>query len=148
MSRIKQKYGKWKSEMENELDDLVAKHFERLYNAKGSEYSKIWVEISRELYEKYDLMNLDKKDPEYELKCKKEHCIYINMRIYVEKEFPYELLEFSDDMINIPDLMDFLTDIRGDITLIGGGVDECLKEVIIALDALDKPYNVDHKWTY
>jgi hypothetical protein len=59
-----------------------------------------------------------------------------------------ELLEFSDDMINIPDLMDFLKMIRGDITLIGGGVDECLKEVIIALEALDKPYNVDHKWTY
>jgi hypothetical protein len=59
-----------------------------------------------------------------------------------------ELLEFSDDMINIPDLMDFLTRIRGDITLIGGGVEECLKEVIIALEALDKSYDVDHEWTY
>jgi len=59
-----------------------------------------------------------------------------------------ELLKFSDDMINIPDLMDFLQRIRGKITLVGGGLDECLKEVVIALRALDKQYNIDDVWTY
>ena len=59
-----------------------------------------------------------------------------------------ELLEFSGDMINIPDLMDFLKNIRGKITLVGGGLEECLKEVVIALQALDKQYKIDSEWTY
>jgi hypothetical protein len=51
-----------------------------------------------------------------------------------------ELIEFSDDCINIPDLMDFLTR-YSNILLCGGGQNECLKEVEIALMALDKPYD-------
>jgi hypothetical protein len=51
-----------------------------------------------------------------------------------------ELLEFSDDCINIPDLMDFLSRFSN-ILICGGGRDECLKEVEIALMALDKPYD-------
>ena len=59
-----------------------------------------------------------------------------------------ELLEYSGDMINIPDLMDFLKRIQGQITIVGGGLEECLKEVIIALQVLDKPYKIDNNWTY
>ena len=51
-----------------------------------------------------------------------------------------QLLHNADDMIYIPDLMDFLTRYRN-IVLLGGGMNECLKEVEIALMALDKPYN-------
>jgi hypothetical protein len=58
-----------------------------------------------------------------------------------------DLLETSDDMINIPDLMDFLRNYRG-IILCGGGINECLKEVEIALQALNKPFNVLTKFTY
>lgn len=57
------------------------------------------------------------------------------------------LLEFSDDMINIPDLMDELRKYRG-IVLCGGGINECLKEVEIALNALDISYNLLTKYTY
>lgn len=59
-----------------------------------------------------------------------------------------DLLELSDDMINIPDLMDFLKKIRGQITLVGGALEECLREVIIALQALNKPYKINNNWTY
>ncbi len=58
-----------------------------------------------------------------------------------------QLLEFSGDAINIPDLMDFLSDYTG-IVLCGGGINECLKEVEIALDALGKPYNLLTKYIY
>lgn len=58
-----------------------------------------------------------------------------------------DLLETSGDMINIPDLMDFLRNYRG-IVLCGGGINECLKEVEIALQALDKQFNVLTKFTY
>lgn len=51
-----------------------------------------------------------------------------------------ELLEFSDDCINIPDLMEFLSSFSN-IILCGGGHKECLKEVEIALMALDKSYD-------
>ncbi len=57
------------------------------------------------------------------------------------------LLENADDMLNIPDLMDFLQD-KNNIVLTGGGVNECLKEVELALMALDKPYSVLKKFTY
>lgn len=58
-----------------------------------------------------------------------------------------ELLELSDDCLTIPDLMEELKDYNN-IVLIGGGVDECLKEVEIGLDALNKNYDIWHKFTY
>ena len=59
-----------------------------------------------------------------------------------------DLLEVSGDMINIPDLMDYLQDFGGRIVVTGGGINECLKEVEIALIALEKPYNVLTQYTY
>ena len=58
-----------------------------------------------------------------------------------------DLLETSDDMINIPDLMSFLKNYRG-VVLCGGGVNECLKEVEIALKALNIPFNLLTKFIY
>lgn len=58
-----------------------------------------------------------------------------------------ELLENAGDMLSIPDLMDFLQGYNN-IVLTGGGVDECLKEVEIALLALDKQFNILSKFTY
>ena len=57
------------------------------------------------------------------------------------------LLETSGDMINIPDLMSFLSNYNN-IVLAGGGVNECLKEVEIALQSLDKPFTLLTKFTY
>jgi hypothetical protein len=58
-----------------------------------------------------------------------------------------DLLENADDLINIPDLMDFLQN-KNNITLTGGGINQCLKEVEIALLALDKPYSIISEFTY
>jgi hypothetical protein len=58
-----------------------------------------------------------------------------------------DLLENAYDLINIPDLMDFLQN-KNNITLTGGGINECLKEVEIALLALDKPYSIISEFTY
>ena len=57
------------------------------------------------------------------------------------------LMEFSDDAIYIPDLMDEIKDYHN-VILTGGGINECLKEVEIALKALNKPYSVYSKFTY
>ncbi len=57
------------------------------------------------------------------------------------------LLENADDMVSIPDLMDFLQN-YSNIVLTGGGINECLKEVEIALLALDKNFNVLTQYTY
>jgi hypothetical protein len=58
-----------------------------------------------------------------------------------------DLLENADDMINIPDLMDFLQN-YSNIVLTGGGINECLKEVELALLALNKNFNILSKFTY
>ena len=58
-----------------------------------------------------------------------------------------DLLENAYDLINIPDLMDFLQN-KNNITLTGGGINQCLKEVEIALLALDKPYSIISEFTY
>lgn len=58
-----------------------------------------------------------------------------------------ELLEYADDMINIPDLMDVL-ERYNNIILCGGGINECLKEVELSLDVLDKNYSILDKFTY
>lgn len=59
-----------------------------------------------------------------------------------------DLLENAGDMINIPDLMDFLSRYRYSIVLTGGGINECLKEVEIALMALNRKYDVLAEYTY
>lgn len=58
-----------------------------------------------------------------------------------------KLLEFAGDAMHIPELMDELRGYRG-VVLCGGGINECLKEVEIALDALGTPYTVLTKYTY
>lgn len=58
-----------------------------------------------------------------------------------------ELLENAGDMINIPDLMDFLKN-YSNIVLLGGGINECLKEVEIALLSLNKNFNILKQFTY
>lgn len=58
-----------------------------------------------------------------------------------------DLLENASDMINIPDLMEFLEK-YSNIILTGGGLDQCLKEVEIALLSLDKKYEILKKFTY
>lgn len=58
-----------------------------------------------------------------------------------------DLLEHSDDMISIPDLMDFIQRYNN-IVLTGGGINECLKEVEIALLALEKPFSILQQYTY
>ena len=58
-----------------------------------------------------------------------------------------DLLENTDDMINIPDLMDFLNN-YSNIILLGGGINECLKEVEIALLSLDKSYKTLSEFVY
>lgn len=58
-----------------------------------------------------------------------------------------DLMEFSDDCINIPDLMEFLKN-KTNIVLTGGGINECLKEVEIALMSLDKDYKILNQFTY
>ena len=58
-----------------------------------------------------------------------------------------DLMEFSDDALYIPELMDFLKN-KSNIVLTGGGINECLKEVEIALLALDKNYQILSKFTY
>ena len=58
-----------------------------------------------------------------------------------------ELMEEADDMIYIPELMDFLKNFNN-IVLCGGGINECLKEVEIALLALNKQYNMLSQYTY
>jgi len=58
-----------------------------------------------------------------------------------------DLLEHSGEMLNIPDLMDFLTKYNN-IVLVGGGINECLKEVELALYALNKNFNILNQYTY
>jgi hypothetical protein len=59
-----------------------------------------------------------------------------------------DLLEPAQDCINIPDLMDYLKKFSGKLVICGGGINECFKEVEIALKALNKNYNVLTKFTY
>jgi hypothetical protein len=58
-----------------------------------------------------------------------------------------ELIELSDDCIWIPEVMNFLKKYNN-IVLTGGGINECLKEVEIALLVLDKPYRILNEFTY
>lgn len=65
----------------------------------------------------------------------------------LDRKEVYELLKESGDCVHIPDLMDYIKQ-YSNIVLTGGGVNECLKEVEIALKALNKNYTVLSEFTY
>lgn len=64
------------------------------------------------------------------------------------KQHARELLEYSEDAINIPDLMDFIRRFGSDLILVGGGEQECLKEVEIALKANNQSYKKFQQMVY
>lgn len=81
----------------------------------------------------------------------------------IDKQMWKEYIEYKDDfnqdmidilkdhmeVLYIPELMDYLNrSIRGNIQLTGGGTYECLREVEIALQALNKNYNIIEQYTY
>ena len=107
--------------MDNNLDDDVIANFVRFMYENSITDSR---EMNREMWAKYlrEYRRTDKKEL-------------------------YELLRDSEDCVNIPDLMEFLKR-YSNIVLTGGGVNECLKEVEIALKALKKPYQIDKNYTY
>lgn len=59
-----------------------------------------------------------------------------------------EIMEFADDCISIPDLMDYLRKKQAPFLLLGGGKNECLKEVEIALKANGQQYTRKEEWIY
>ena len=79
-----------------------------------------------------------------------KHVVLVRVKVLLinqDVEHLRELLEFADDCIYIPDLMDYLKKYN-DVFLCGGGLEECLKEVEIALLALEKPFNILSEFTY
>lgn len=68
------------------------------------------------------------------------------MEIYGNEDIR-ELMEFSDDMINIPDLMSEIGD-YDNVLMCGGGEYECLREVELAFRAIGKPYNLLRQFVY
>lgn len=68
--------------------------------------------------------------------------------IPIEIEDPEKLKELMEtDSLSIPDFIDHLN-YREDIVLIGGGVNECLKEVAYCFDIINKRYQINSKFTY
>ena len=54
----------------------------------------------------------------------------------------------NDDALFIPEVLSVLGKVNGHIDLVGGGVNECLKEVELCLRAINKPFNLINEWTY
>jgi hypothetical protein len=52
------------------------------------------------------------------------------------------------EMITIPDIMYKLDTIHRPIDVVGGGTNECLEEIRLALTALNKSYRNINKWIY
>jgi hypothetical protein len=59
-----------------------------------------------------------------------------------------ELMEHADDMIHIPDVMEYLERLGNNLIIVGGGANECLKEIEIALQANRQSFNRISEWVY
>jgi hypothetical protein len=108
--------------MDNQVDDRVVANFVRFMYDNDINDSR---RMNREMWAKY-------------------------LRQYrrTDRKEVYQLLKVSDECVFIPDLMNFLTRYSGRIVLTGGGINECLKEVEIAMMALNKKYEIYKPFTY
>lgn len=59
-----------------------------------------------------------------------------------------EHMNKNEDALFIPDVMNYLSSINGNISLVGGGKNECLREVEFCLKVLNKPYTLIKEWVY
>lgn len=59
-----------------------------------------------------------------------------------------DLLQYSEDILSIPELMEYKLKYKNNIALCGGGLNECLKEVELALKGLKKDYETIDEYTY
>lgn len=59
-----------------------------------------------------------------------------------------EKMNKNEDALFIPDVMNYLSTITGNISLVGGGRNECLREVEFCLKVLNKPYTLINEWVY
>lgn len=59
-----------------------------------------------------------------------------------------DFLRDNEDAIFIPDLIDELDDVSSNVLVMGGGKDECLAEVLIALKYLGKAYKLIPEFVY
>lgn len=59
-----------------------------------------------------------------------------------------EHMNKNEDALFIPDVMNYLSKITGNISLVGGGKNECLREVEFCLKVLNKPYTLINEWVY
>ena len=110
--------------MDSQLDENVVANFVRFMYQNGITDSR---DMTRGMWKKY-------------LKKEKEHS-------NIDKNDVFNLLEHASDCVHIPDLMDYIKNFRN-IVLTGGGMNECLKEVEIALKALGMPYEIERRFTY
>ena len=77
---------------------------------------------------------------------KKQWNLYQSITKYNNNELR-DLLENSDNFMILPDMMNFLKDMKN-IILLGGSEIECLKEVEIALKALDIPFKKEKEFIF
>lgn len=77
---------------------------------------------------------------------KKQWNLYQTLTKYNNNELR-DLLENSDNFMILPDMLNFLKDMKN-IILLGGSEIECLKEVEIALKALDIPFKKEKDFIF
>ena len=63
-------------------------------------------------------------------------------------DYVIEKLEGSEDAIFVPDVLDYLRNVSGRISLVGGGRNECLKEVELCLLLNGHKYSLISEWVY
>lgn len=62
--------------------------------------------------------------------------------------FNIEYDDISVDMIYIPDIINNIKRLPSNVELVGGGINECLKEIELLFDAINKRYRTLNKYTY
>lgn len=77
---------------------------------------------------------------------KKQWNLYQTLTKYNNNELR-DLLENSDNFMILPDMLNFIKDMKN-IILLGGSEIECLKEVEIALKALDIPFKKEKDFIF
>ena len=133
--------------MENGLDELIVDQA-RFYD-KGYGYFRYCLDqgadvdatanFVRFLYEN-DVR--DSRDMTRDLWAK-----YLRQHRKLDRTEIYDLLKHEQDNIYVTELMDELKRYNN-VVVTGGGVEACLREVIVALKALGKPYDTLKEFTY
>lgn len=139
----------WLLSDNEDMDDSFYSQFNTIINKQYSFFRNL---MDNKTIPEEDLIKLGKFLIKNNLNQAREIFEDEEKKVLFDKEFKYSPLlniDFDSDHFELPqDLVESLSNLGTNLILVGGGRNECLKEISLLLDIMEIPHSIHEELTY